>query len=161
MKTFIPAVLLFALTILSQNVFAQDTEAYTKTANQLVELINAGDYSGVENLFNKEMSKALPLEKATEFFKGLTGQAGKIQKLDEPKHNAGGMVFPTHFERAILDMSLALDDENKIAGLTFEPQAASSEAASRNQLPELSLPFRGRWFVMQGGDTLNVNHHMR
>ncbi|MCP5056194.1 MAG: M23 family metallopeptidase [bacterium] len=25
---------------------------------------------------------------------------------------------------------------------------------------DLSLPFKGRWFVMQGGDTLNVNHHM-
>ena len=25
---------------------------------------------------------------------------------------------------------------------------------------ELQLPFNGRWFVMQGGDTLNVNQHM-
>lgn len=25
---------------------------------------------------------------------------------------------------------------------------------------ELVLPFEGRWFVAQGGDTLNVNHHM-
>jgi hypothetical protein len=25
---------------------------------------------------------------------------------------------------------------------------------------ELHLPFSGRWFVMAGGDTLNVNHHM-
>jgi murein DD-endopeptidase MepM/ murein hydrolase activator NlpD len=25
---------------------------------------------------------------------------------------------------------------------------------------EYRLPFDGRWFVMQGGDTLNVNHHM-
>ena len=25
---------------------------------------------------------------------------------------------------------------------------------------EYSLPFKGRWFVMQGGDTPNVNHHM-
>jgi len=25
---------------------------------------------------------------------------------------------------------------------------------------DLTLPFSGRWFVMQGGDTLNVNHHM-
>ena len=24
----------------------------------------------------------------------------------------------------------------------------------------LRLPFDGRWFVMQGGDTVNVNHHM-
>lgn len=23
------------------------------------------------------------------------------------------------------------------------------------------LPFSGRWFVMHGGDTLNVNQHMR
>ncbi len=25
---------------------------------------------------------------------------------------------------------------------------------------ELQLPFTGQWFVVQGGDTLNVNHHM-
>lgn len=25
---------------------------------------------------------------------------------------------------------------------------------------EYRLPFEGRWFVMQGGDTVNVNHHM-
>lgn len=25
---------------------------------------------------------------------------------------------------------------------------------------EFHLPFKGRWFVMQGGDTLNVNQHM-
>jgi hypothetical protein len=25
---------------------------------------------------------------------------------------------------------------------------------------ELHLPFHGRWFVMQGGDTINVNQHM-
>ena len=26
---------------------------------------------------------------------------------------------------------------------------------------EYHLPFAGRWFVMQGGDTLNVNQHLR
>ena len=28
------------------------------------------------------------------------------------------------------------------------------------QATDLTLPFSGRWFVMQGGDTPNVNHHM-
>ncbi len=28
------------------------------------------------------------------------------------------------------------------------------------QAQELRLPFEGRWFVAQGGDTINVNHHM-
>ena len=29
-----------------------------------------------------------------------------------------------------------------------------------NSATSLTLPFSGRWFVMQGGDTPNVNHHM-
>jgi hypothetical protein len=91
MKKLIPAVLGFvvlgfALTILYQKFFAQNT--HSKVANRLVKLINAADYSGIENLFNKEMSQALPLEKATEFFKGLSGHVGKVQKLGQPKRNA-------------------------------------------------------------------------
>ena len=138
---------------------AQDADRYTKAANRLVELINAADYSGVESLFNKEMSKALPLNKATDFFKGLTGQAGKIQKLDEPKSVAGAMVFAAHCERADLDMTLALDEQNKIAGLLFKPHVALSAAAPKKHQTELSLPFRGRWLVFWGGDSKAVNHH--
>src|ERR1043166_1390789 len=118
MKLFTPAVLVFAL---FQNTFAQETASYTKVANRLVELINAADYSGVEKLFNKQMSQALPLSKATQFFAGMNAQFGKIQKLDEPRQNAGWTVFPAHFERGLMDMSLALDGKNKIAGFTFKP----------------------------------------
>src|SRR2546425_863880 len=123
MKNFIPAFLVLALTILSQNLFAQDTESYTKVANRLVELINAADYSGVENLFNKNMSTALPLDKATGFFAGMTGRFGKIQKLDEPKHSAGWTVFPAHFERGMLDMLQGLDDERDLPSLPSRPSA--------------------------------------
>ena len=127
MKSFIPAVLILAS--LFQSAFGQDTASSTKVANRLVELINAADYSGVENLFNKEMSKALPLQKATLFFKGLTAQFGKLQTLDEPKRSAGWTVFPAHFERGLMDMSLALDRDDHIAGLSFTPRAAPSGAA--------------------------------
>jgi len=112
MKRFIPAVLVFALTILLQNLFAQETESYTKVANRLVELINAADYSGLENLFNKEMSQALPLSKATPFFAGMNAQFGKIQKLDEPTRSAGCTVFSAHFERGLVGMSLVLDRDD-------------------------------------------------
>ncbi len=101
--------------------FKPHLDKYTKAANRLIELINAGDYSGIENLFDKPMSTALPLNKATQFFEGMKAQFGKIEKLDEPRHSAGWTVFPAHFERGLLDISLALDDENKIAGLNFKP----------------------------------------
>jgi hypothetical protein len=159
MKQFTPAVLALALTISFQNIFAQGTESYSKIANHLVELINAADYSGVENLFNKDMSKALPLEKATEFFTGLIEQVGKIQKLDQPKRNGEWTVFPIHCERGMLDMSLALDGENKIAGLYFKPKAAASEGAPIKHLTKFSLPFKGKWLAFWGGDTRELNHH--
>jgi murein DD-endopeptidase MepM/ murein hydrolase activator NlpD len=158
MKKLINAALVFALTALGQNTFAQTTEAYTKFANHLIELINASDYAGIEKLLNKEMSAALSLNKATEFFAGMAAQFGKIQKLDEPKHKAGWTIFPAHFERGLMDMSLALDGDGKIAGLYFKPRSASPEAASR-QLTELSLPFKGKWLVFWGGDTKKLNHH--
>src|SRR5205807_1570041 len=97
------------------------------------ELINAADYSGVENLLNKEMSNRLPLKTATVFFAGMTAQFGKIQKLDPPTRTAGWTVFPTHFERGLIDLSLALDREGKIAGVKFEPRPAPSEAASQKE----------------------------
>src|ERR1041384_2097896 len=131
MKKLIPAVLIFAS--LLQNDFAQDAESYTKVANRLVELVNAADYSGIENLFNKNMSNALPLEKATAFFAGMKTQFGIIQKLDEPRRSAGWTFFPAHFERGLMDMSVVLDREGKIAGLNFKPQAASPKAAPKKQ----------------------------
>jgi hypothetical protein len=159
MKKLIPAALVFALTIAFQNILVQGAESYSQIANDLVELINAADYSGVENLFNKDMSKALPLEKATEFFTGLSERVGRIQKLDQPKRHGEWTVFPTHCERGLLDMSLALDGENKIAGLLFKPRAAASEGVPTRHLTQLSLPFKGKWLVFWGGDTKALNHH--
>lgn len=136
----------------------QEADPYPRVANRLIQLINAANYSGVEALFNTEMSKALPLKEATAFFTGLSEQVGKMQKLEEPKRNAEGAVFSVHCERGMLDMALTLDDANKIAGVNFTPRAGSPEAPA-TQLTELSLPFKGRWFVFWGGDTKELNHH--
>src|SRR5215469_10405276 len=99
--------------------FSPHVDRYTRVANHLVELINAADYSNIEALFNQEMSKALPLTKTTDFFTELTQQVGKIETLDKPRRSRGWTIFPAHCERGNLDLSLALDLQNKIAGITF------------------------------------------
>jgi hypothetical protein len=99
-------------------------DRYTKVANQLKELINEGDYAGIQTKFNKEMGAALPLDKSSEFFKGLTQQAGKIQKFGKPQPVGEAMVFPAEFEKDTLDMQLALDGRGLIAGLAFTPHVA-------------------------------------
>ena len=101
----------------------QDTNRYTKVANQLVELINAGDYAGIQSKYTKEISAELPLDKATEFFNGLKQQLGKIQKLGKPQSVGEAMVFPTEFEKDTLDMLIVLDSRGLIAGLVFKPRA--------------------------------------
>ncbi|PWU19412.1 MAG: peptidase M23 [Verrucomicrobia bacterium] len=147
-----------SLALMILNTPAQTPEAYGKVAHRLVELINAGDYSGIEGLFNKEMSEALPLDKSTQFFEGLNLKLGKIEKLDAPTGLPPAVVFPAHFERGLLDMQLSLDLSGKIAGLYFKPHTPTKPAPQKHQT-QLSLPFKGQWLVFWGGDTKQQNAH--
>jgi len=155
-RAFLSALILFS----AAKIPAEETNRHTKVADQVVTLINAGDCPAIEGLFNDAMRQALPLEKATPFFKGLTAQFGKIKKLDAPVPKGGGwMVLLAHCERGFLDMSLALDRDDKIAGLSFTPRAVPSGAAPgkggdrytkmANQLVEL----------INGGDYAGVQTH--
>src|SRR5437667_347747 len=132
----LPIVVVFAVAFFSIEVASgQDADRYKKVASQLVELINAGDYAGIQTKFNKKMDAALPLDKSSEFFKGLTQQMGKIQKLGEPQPNADGeaMVFPAKFENGPLDMQIALDSRGLIAGLSFKPHVATKPAPEKHE----------------------------
>jgi hypothetical protein len=137
----------------------RESDRYTKVANQLAELINAGDYAGIQTNFNQEMGAALPLNKSSAFLSQLTLQMGKIQKFGEPRPIDGGMMFPAKCERGTLDMQLALDNRGLIAGLRFIPGASSSDSTPAKNQTELSLPFKGSWLVFWGGDTKELNHH--
>src|SRR5438477_103143 len=110
LRTFLPIFAVWAAALFSTEAASgQGTNRYTKVANQLLKLINASDYPGIQTNFNKEMGAALPLDKSSEFFKGLTAQVGKIQKLGKPQPDGEAMVFPTEFEKDTLDMQIALD----------------------------------------------------
>ena len=137
MRAFLPIFAVLAAALFSTEAASgQGTDRYTKMANQLKELINAGDYAGIQTKFNKGMDAALPLDKSSAFFKRLTQQVGKIQNLGEPQPVGRAMVFPTECEKGGLDMEIALDSRGLIAGLTFKPQADRYTKVA-NQLKEL------------------------
>ena len=159
MRAFLPIVAVFAAALFStQAVSGQGTDRSTKVAKQLVELMNAGDYADIQIKFNKEMDAALPLEKSSAFFIGLTQQMGKIHKLGEPQLVGGALVFPLKFEKGTLDMQIVLDSRGLITGLSFKPHVAAKPAPDKHQT-RLSLPFKGRWLVAWGGDTPELNQH--
>jgi hypothetical protein len=145
-RAFLPLFAAFATALFfSEAGWGQGTGRYARVANQLVELINAADYAGIQSKFNKGMSAALPPDKSSAFFSRLTQQAGKIQKLGEPRTLGGAMVFPAEFERGAFDMQITLDGRDLIAGLSFKPPAAKPETEKQteryakvaNQLVEL------------------------
>src|SRR6266496_5417234 len=126
MRAFLPIFAVLAAALFATEAApGQETNRYTKAANQLVELINAGDYAGIQTKFNKGMDAALPLDKSSAFFNGLKQQARKIQETGEPKPDGGWMVFPAKFEKGTLDMRIALDGGGLIAGLVFKLRAAT------------------------------------
>lgn len=135
MRAFLPMLAVFAAALFfTRAARGQDTNRYREVASRLVALINAGDYAGIQTNFNRQMAAALPLDKSTDFFKGLTRQMGKLEKLGEPQAAGAAMVYPAKFEKGTLDMQLVLEGHRElIAGLMFKPRAATKPQAQSPQ----------------------------
>jgi murein DD-endopeptidase MepM/ murein hydrolase activator NlpD len=137
----------------------QATDRFEKVVNGLVKAVNDANWPGVQADFSQVMLNAFGLEKSTPFFQGLVAQNGKIVKLDAGRYTPPNIVvFPAHFEHAILDIKLVLDSQDKIIGLWFLPHTPDIPVVEKHQTP-LSLPFKGKWLVFWGGDTKELNYH--
>jgi hypothetical protein len=133
-------------------------ETFTKTAARMVKAINAADYDGLRKEFSDEMSREFSADKTKKFFTDLSRSFGKINKLDPPKMDSPSMaVFIARCERGTLDFTLVLDTRGRVAGMRFLPHSETS-ALKQNET-RLTLPFKGKWLVIWGGDTAEQNHH--
>ncbi len=140
-------------------VAAADSERFGKVVNRMVKAINEGDYVRIGSDFDQTMEDFFPLEKREPFFKNLSAQYGKINRLDKPRLvQPGQAIFVANFERGKLDIQVWLDEKDKIIGLLFLPHTADIPVPEKHQT-KLSLPFRGRWLVFWGGDTKELNQH--
>ena len=135
------------------------TERFGKVVNRMVKAINEKDYAGTGKDFDQSMEDFFPLEKRKPFFKNLSGQYGKIQKLGEPRLTPPDQaIFVAHCERGKLDIQVWLDEKDKIIGLLFLPHKPDIPVPEKNET-KLSLPFKGKWLVFWGGDTKELNQH--
>lgn len=150
----------FILAFMAVPVFAeQSMDRFEKVAGRLITAINDANYPATHKDFAQNMLDFLSLEKAKEFFEGLSTHYGRIQKLDKPRlAPSGETVFVAKCERGVLDIKVWLNDNNKIIGLLFLPHTSDIPAPEKNKT-ELSLPFKGRWLVGWGGDTKELNIH--
>jgi hypothetical protein len=158
MKTLPIVFVLFGLTALAAGQEA-DMARFEKVMTSLVGAINEFDYPGIRKDFAQVMLDGLPVKESQAFFSGLVMQYGKIQKFDKPRIGSSGeAIFVTQCERGVLDVTISLDESNKINGLLFLPHVADIPVPEKMETP-LSLPFKGKWLVFWGGDTAKQNQH--
>ena len=138
---------------------AEPRAARELVAQRLVAAIDASDGNAVQKDFSSEMRKFLPPEKAAAFFRDLGENHGLLKTLENPRTDPQGQVlYRGRFERGTLDVSIAFDRDDKIAGLHFQPHRDELPVPERNSTA-LSLPFHDLWLVFWGGDTAEINHH--
>src|SRR5262245_60213076 len=97
-------------------------ETFSEVADRMIKAINAEDYEALRKDFDKTMLKEFPVEKCRAFFKGVRGDFGKFNKLEQPQFKSPAQaMFVARCERGALALTLTLDEQGKIAGMLFRP----------------------------------------
>ena len=158
MRKFIPIIICaYSLSL----AFAQDETIarFEKVVDRMVKAINEGDYAGTGKDFDQNMEDFFPLEKRKPFFESISARYGKINNLDKQRiPQPGQAIFVAKCEHGELDVTVWLNDQDRITGLLFLPHKEELPVPERNQT-KLSLPFAGKWLVTWGGDTKELNQH--
>jgi hypothetical protein len=134
-------------------------DRFRKVVDEMVKAVNKVDYAAAGKDFEQSMEEFFPLEKRAPFFKELSAQYGKIEKISEPRLiQPEQAIFVAQCERGKLDITVWLDEKDKITGLLFLQHKPDIPVPQNNET-ELSLPFKGKWLVAWGGDTEELNQH--
>ena len=142
---------------------AQDAprDRLQRMAQLVVAAYNGGDAEALCAEFSQAMKDAVPAEQQEDLFSQLQAELGRVVELGQPdRRGPNAAIYPLRFERGgvALQMSIALDEEGKIAGLFLRPATPPLPVPERNTTP-LQLPFRGDWLVFWGGDDEASNAH--
>lgn len=111
----------------AQIVHFEETNRYSVVARKVVDLVNAGDYAGVQKLYDANMSNAFPLKETSDFYTRLAAGYGRFETIEGPTGTGyqGWTAFRLYCQRGVLVMSLALDEDNEISGIHFLPPSES------------------------------------
>lgn len=122
--------LLFGGALMSGQVSAQTSDAAAAIATEVVRDMEAGRFEEVRSLFTDEMKSALNIE-ALAKVQAQMEVAGKVKKFSEPKVTLedGFTVATIRIDRvsASLEAVVALDGENKVAGLHYGQADSANE----------------------------------
>jgi murein DD-endopeptidase MepM/ murein hydrolase activator NlpD len=132
-------ILVFLCTTIPLFAQQQGNERFAKVIDRLVEAMNNQDYNKIVQEYDKGMSVAFPLFKTTYFFKNNFDAFGKVLKVDPPLIRATDQaVCVMYFEHGTQDLTIYIDDQNKIKGFLFTTHVASETQPNPPKTPEIN-----------------------
>jgi murein DD-endopeptidase MepM/ murein hydrolase activator NlpD len=132
---------------------------YLLVAERLVDAMNRRSYRRIRDELGEDARKKLSEDQAKSVFTDLRQKFGEVEHLDTPwLQPPDTAVFPATFKRDTLGLKLALNENDEIVGLWLLPYSIAFPDIGNHSV-RLSLPFSGRWHVLWGGDTKDVNRH--
>lgn len=160
---------IIVLSLLAAAVRAQDPPPqYQLTPNQVIflkkaqvigEALNKHDVDGLEMEFDKMLQRELPPDKLKVLLYTITDSLGFVEKIATPKMKWKNVaLIPFQLTKGIFDLQLGLDSNYKITGFKFLYHKPDLPLPERNAV-KLKLPFAGKWDVVWGGDTKELNYH--
>jgi len=132
-------IILIVLTLIVNLSFGQTENSGNKVVTEnFIENYNNDNYNRIFSMFADVMKEALPIDKTTEFLKGLKSQAGNITNREFIKYENGTYAsYKTTFERAVLVLNISIDDNSEINGLLVKPFV--KEVSAENVINNLTI----------------------
>lgn len=151
---------LIALVLFSSSLFAQETDVYKSSHQYFQNHYNNQTYDSIFNAFSPEMQKALPIDKTKAFFGNIATSLGKIKSMEFIRYRSSLALYKTTFEKGEMGINISLNSDNKINGLNIVPYVDDKYPKPKRNSAKLQLPFNGKWYVVWGGDTKELNYHV-
>lgn len=123
-------------------------------ARRIVDLLSAERFDDVAKEFNAQVAAALPAAQLRDVWSALRQQVGPFtsfidQRVTTPAAGMTAVVLGCQFEKAALNVIVAFDGEQKIAGLHFVPRPAANEEPPA---PPISSRFKEEAVTVGSGE---------
>ncbi|MFK8059786.1 MAG: DUF3887 domain-containing protein [Polaribacter sp.] len=133
---------------------------YKEVSKIFFKHFNSENYEAIYNMFDVNMQNTLPLKKTNLFFKGLAERSGKITIMSFSELQRSAHIYKTNFEKAVKNILISLNNDNKINGLYIRPFIPKNLPVVDRNTTKMILPFNEEWTVGWGGTKVKNNYHV-
>ncbi|MFY9802699.1 MAG: alpha/beta fold hydrolase [Candidatus Acidiferrales bacterium] len=142
----------------------QQNSAAAATAQQIIQELVAGQFEKIEAQYDARMAAALPPGKLAASWPSVIEQEGAFESISNVRtskvQGLDVVQMECKFQKAVLDATVALDSNGKIAGLGFRPHQEAAPPwippayAKESSFTELPLTLENGKYELPGKLTL-------